>query len=109
MLKSMRAAAVTAVTVLTLVGGVTATTASANTASAAAPGVGAPAAVKDIVCTVNDNGVNYRGGPGTNYPVLGQVNRGQKINAKGREGSWVMGDLWGGRTGVWIHVAYLDC
>ncbi|MGW7516254.1 SH3 domain-containing protein [Streptomyces sp. NPDC054796] len=61
------------------------------------------------VCTVNDNGVNYRGGPGSNYPVLGQVNKGQKMNAKGKEGSWVMGDLWGGRTGVWIHVAYLDC
>ncbi|MFE3329295.1 SH3 domain-containing protein [Streptomyces sp. NPDC059176] len=61
------------------------------------------------VCTVNDNEVNYRGGPGTAYPVLGQVNRGQKMNARGQEGSWVMGDLWGGRTGVWIHVAYLDC
>ncbi|GAB2812076.1 SH3 domain-containing protein [Streptomyces daliensis] len=63
----------------------------------------------DLVCTVNDNGVNYRGGPGSQYPVLGQVNKGQKMNAKGKEGSWVMGDLWGGRTGVWIHVAYLDC
>ncbi|MEU3413781.1 SH3 domain-containing protein [Streptomyces sp. NPDC006658] len=84
-------------------------TAQAAPSSTASSGVGAPAAVKDIVCTVNDNGVNYRGGPGTNYPVLGKVNKGQKINAKGREGSWVMGDLWGGRTGVWIHVAYLDC
>ncbi|KWT58173.1 hypothetical protein ADL21_30810 [Streptomyces albus subsp. albus] len=87
----------------------------AGSTVATAAGTAAPArqtaspAVQDIVCTVNDNGVNYRGGPGTNYPVLGQVNRGQKMNAKGREGSWVMGDLWGGRTGVWIHVAYLDC
>ncbi|MDK0523058.1 SH3 domain-containing protein [Streptomyces sp. ML-6] len=61
------------------------------------------------VCTVNDNGVNFRGGPGSNFPVLGQVNRGQKLNAHGQEGSWIMGDLWGGRTGVWIHTAYLDC
>ncbi|MEE4494875.1 SH3 domain-containing protein [Streptomyces sp. NPDC050529] len=61
------------------------------------------------VCTVNDNGVNFRGGPGTDYPVLGQVNRGQNLDARGQEGSWVMGDLWGGPTGVWIHVAYLDC
>ncbi|KOG55338.1 hypothetical protein ADK76_21650 [Streptomyces griseoflavus] len=87
----------------------------AGSTVATAAGTAAPArqtaspAVQDIVCTVNDNGVNYRGGPGTNYPVLGQVNRGQKMNAKGREGSWVMGDLWGGRTGVWIHVAYLNC
>ncbi|MFH8404267.1 SH3 domain-containing protein [Streptomyces sp. NPDC018019] len=61
------------------------------------------------VCTVNDNGVNFRGGPGENFPVLGKVNAGQKMNARGRQGNWIMGDLWGGRTGVWIHVAYLNC
>ncbi|GGV83247.1 hypothetical protein GCM10015535_25950 [Streptomyces gelaticus] len=72
---------------------------------AAAQAAKAPA----VVCTVNDNGVNFRGGPGTNYPVLGTVNRGQKLNARGQQDEWVMGDLWGGRTGVWIHVAYLDC
>lgn len=72
----------------------------------------APAALRaapQLVCTVNDNGVNFRGGPGTNYPVLGTVNRGQNINARGQEGNWLMGDLWGGPTGVWIHVAYLNC
>lgn len=31
------------------------------------------------VCTVSDNGANYRGCPGPEYPVLGQVNRGQNI------------------------------
>ncbi|MEU4656036.1 SH3 domain-containing protein [Streptomyces sp. NPDC023723] len=61
-----------------------------------------------IVCTVNDNGVNFRGGPGTQYPVLGQVNKGQQLNYRDRKGEWVMGDLVGGRTGVWIHDAYLD-
>lgn len=61
------------------------------------------------MCTVNDNGVNFRGGPGENYPVLGKVNAGQKLNLRGQQGNWVMGDLWGGRTGVWIHVAYLNC
>ncbi|MFE7039078.1 SH3 domain-containing protein [Streptomyces atratus] len=65
----------------------------------------APAAV----CTVNDNGVNFRGGPGSEYPVLGQVNQGQNLNYRGRQGNWIMGDLWGGPTGVWIHVAYLNC
>ncbi|MEU7260706.1 SH3 domain-containing protein [Streptomyces rimosus] len=107
MFRIPRAAAALAATaaVFTLAGSTVATAAgtSAPVRQTASP------AVQDIVCTVNDNGVNYRGGPGTNYPVLGQVNRGQKMNAKGREGSWVMGDLWGGRTGVWIHVAYLDC
>jgi uncharacterized protein YgiM (DUF1202 family) len=99
------AAAVAAAAVLTLTGSAVAT--------AAAPGREAPAAtthrVAATVCTVNDNGVNYRGGPGENYPVFGQVNKGQKLNYRGQQGNWVMGDLWGGRTGVWIHTAYLDC
>ncbi|MEU9762979.1 SH3 domain-containing protein [Streptomyces sp. NPDC047985] len=71
----------------------------------AAQAAKAPAAV----CTVNDNGVNFRGGPGTDYPVLGQVNKGQNLEKRGTQGNWVMGDLWGGRTGVWIHTAYLNC
>ncbi|MFC9619954.1 SH3 domain-containing protein [Streptomyces sp. NPDC056930] len=80
----------------------------------AAQAVQSPAAVQTAkapaaVCTVNDNGVNFRGGPGSEYPVLGQVNRGQNLNYRGRQGNWVMGDLWGGPTGVWIHTAYLDC
>ncbi|WP_406090837.1 SH3 domain-containing protein [Streptomyces sp. NBC_01013] len=66
-------------------------------------------AAPTLVCTVNDNGVNFRGGPGTDYPVLGQVNRGQNLDYRGQQGNWVMGNLWGGPTGVWIHVAYLDC
>ncbi|KAF9969874.1 hypothetical protein BGZ73_007598, partial [Actinomortierella ambigua] len=66
-------------------------------------------AVSAVVCTVNDDGVNYRGGPGPEYPVLGQVNSGQKMNLRGQQGNWKMGDLWGGATGVWIHVAYLNC
>lgn len=69
----------------------------------------APTTERTLVCTVNDNGVNFRGGPGSNYPVLGTVNRGQKLNYRGRTGDWIMGDLWGGTTGVWIYVAYLDC
>ncbi|KAA6213012.1 SH3 domain-containing protein [Streptomyces albofaciens JCM 4342] len=107
MFRIPRAAAALAATaaVLTLAGSTVATAAGT---SAPARQTASPA-VQAIVCTVNDNGVNYRGGPGTNYPVLGQVNRGQKMNARGREGSWIMGDLWGGRTGVWIHAAYLDC
>ncbi|MCX4844267.1 SH3 domain-containing protein [Streptomyces sp. NBC_00893] len=79
--------------------------AQAAQSTAAVQAVKAPAAV----CTVNDNGVNFRGGPGTDYPVLGSVNRGQNLNYRGQQGNWVMGDLWGGPTGVWIHVAYLDC
>ncbi|MGA4838009.1 SH3 domain-containing protein [Streptomyces sp. G45] len=102
-----RAAAVAAAAIIGL------TAVSAATASAAAvpsKTTGAPAAHQSFahVCTVNDNGVNYRGGPGPEYPVLGQVNRGQNLNYRGHQGNWVMGDLWGGATGVWIHTAYLD-
>ncbi|MDJ1134862.1 SH3 domain-containing protein [Streptomyces iconiensis] len=76
----------------------------------AAPNQAAQQAVRvDRVCTVIDNGVNYRGGPGPQYPVLGKVNRGQKLNLKGVQGNWVHGDLWGGRTGIWIHKAYVRC
>ncbi|MFD8522235.1 SH3 domain-containing protein [Streptomyces capillispiralis] len=74
-------------------------------------GLSAPHAAgqQAFVCTVNDDRVNFRGGPGTQYPVLGQVNRGQQFTYRNQEGEWVMGDLVGGRTGVWIHYAYLDC
>ena len=91
--------------------GVTAALGMALTLAPGAAAAAAPhqaAAHKAPTCTVNDNGVNFRGGPGPNYPVLGQVNRGQKMNLKGHQGNWVHGDLWGGRTGVWIHTAYLD-
>ncbi|OKI00799.1 hypothetical protein A6A06_17915 [Streptomyces sp. CB02923] len=105
MIRIPRAAALAATAAVFALAGSTVATA----AGPAATQQSASPAVQAVVCTVNDNGVNYRGGPGTGYPVLGQVNKGQKMNAKGREGSWVMGDLWGGRTGVWIHSAYLNC
>ncbi|WP_405387525.1 hypothetical protein OG596_05935 [Streptomyces sp. NBC_01102] len=38
---------------------------------------GGSAAAPAAVCTVDDDGVNFRGGPGTEYPVPGQVNRGR--------------------------------
>ncbi|BCL28740.1 SH3 domain-containing protein [Streptomyces aurantiacus] len=84
----------------------------AQAGQAAEPAAASPvvrAVQQDIVCTVNDDGVNFRGGPGTQYPVLGQVNRGQELIYRNEEGEWIMGDLVGGRTGVWIHRAYLAC
>ncbi len=106
----MSAAVLGATAVIALTGS-TVATAAPHTSSQAAPA--APAATQaskvQRVCTVNDNGVNFRGGPGNSYPVLGQVNRGQKLNYRGRTGDWIFGDLWGGRTGVWIYVAYLNC
>ncbi|KAG0258096.1 hypothetical protein BGZ95_005058, partial [Linnemannia exigua] len=57
------------------------------------------AAASALTCTVNDDGVNYRPGPGSQYPPFGTVNRGQNLNYRRRSGDWIMGDLWGGRTG----------
>ncbi|MEV0090828.1 SH3 domain-containing protein [Streptomyces sp. NPDC050738] len=102
-MRTLTAAVTATVGVLALAGSSVATAAPAPASRSQA--VRAPA----LVCTVNDNGVNFRGGPGTEYPVLGQVNRGQNLNYRGRTGDWVMGDLWGGPTGVWIYIAYLDC
>ncbi|MFC7309690.1 SH3 domain-containing protein [Streptomyces monticola] len=87
--------------------------ATSGSAQASAPaGQAKPAAAQEAkaaaVCTVNDNGVNFRGGPGPEYPVLGQVNKGQNMDLIGVQGNWVHGNLWGGHTGVWIHTAYLD-
>lgn len=66
-------------------------------------------AANATICTVNDDSVNYRAGPGPDYPVFGTVDRGQNLTYRGQTGDWVMGDLWGGRTGVWIYIAYLNC
>ncbi|NBE52099.1 SH3 domain-containing protein [Streptomyces boluensis] len=91
-----------AVTAATL-GAVAATTGSAQAS--------APTAVQQVqahVCTVNGDGVKFRAGPGLEYPVLGIVNRGHNMDLIGTQGDWVQGDLWGGRTGVWIHTEYLD-
>ncbi|MDI3403929.1 SH3 domain-containing protein [Streptomyces cavernicola] len=103
--KALAGFAVTAATV----GAVAATTGAAQASAPAAQA--APAAAQEAkarVCTVNDNGVNFRGGPGPEYPVLGKVNRGQNMDLLGTQGNWVHGNLWGGHTGVWIHTAYLD-
>ncbi|KAF9121737.1 hypothetical protein BGW39_010287, partial [Mortierella sp. 14UC] len=62
-------------------------------------------AVSALTYTVNDDGVNYRPGPGSQYPPFGTVNKGQNINVLRRSGDWIMDDLWGGRAGIWIHAA----
>lgn len=105
----MSAGVLSATAVFALAGSTVATAAPSNSSQAAAAPAATQASKVQRVCTVNDNGVNFRGGPGSNYPVLGKVNRGQKLNYRGRTGDWIFGDLWGGRTGVWIYVAYLNC
>ncbi len=59
-------------------------------------------------CWVQENNVNFRTGPGTNYPSLGQVHRGQGFDVTSWAGPWFKGNLWGGPRNVWIHGQYLD-
>ncbi|MDJ0347294.1 SH3 domain-containing protein [Streptomyces sp. H10-C2] len=62
-------------------------------------------------CFVTENNVIYRTAPwGT---PLGQVNRGQGFDTiefrQIADGSmWFRGNLWGGRSNVWINAAYLN-
>ncbi|MGZ0153514.1 SH3 domain-containing protein [Kribbella sp. WER1] len=77
--------------------GATATTASA--ASAGTDDIG-------VNCFITENNVNYRSGPGTQYPSYGQVNKGQGFYMYGSSGQWYYGDMWGGRKGVWIYQDY---
>ncbi|KAH0592619.1 hypothetical protein MHUMG1_09609 [Metarhizium humberi] len=82
---------------------------SALAASAIATPAGANTAAADYTCTVNADNVNYRTGPGTQYPSLGQVNQGQNIDITGNSNGWCQGNLWGGPAAVWIYCQYLNC
>lgn len=57
-------------------------------------------------CWVTENNVIYRASPGGT--PLGQVHRGQGFDTVEYRDGWFRGNLWGGRTNVWIYAAYLD-
>lgn len=63
----------------------------------------------NYACTVTENNVNFRAGPGTNFKSYGQVNRGQNLEYIWYENGWVHGNLWGGRADVWIANKFLKC
>jgi uncharacterized protein YraI len=54
------------------------------------PTVAAPTAAAKAAFTVNNATVNVRGGPGTNYSLVGQVSQGQQydITGKSADGAW---------------------
>jgi uncharacterized protein YgiM (DUF1202 family) len=73
----------------------------------------APADVVALRCTVIANNVNYRSGPGTNYPSLGQLNKGAKINSSGMVLN-AQGQPWeivirSGLPDAYILQAYITC
>lgn len=57
--------------------------------------------------TVDEDNVEVRSGPNTEYPVIGFVNRGQTFTPNGRtqEGDW-LNFLWEGMDG-WVHTQQL--
>ncbi|HEY3556976.1 MAG TPA: hypothetical protein VGL05_05925 [Kribbella sp.] len=62
------------------------------------------------ICHVNTNNVNYRSGPGTQYPSYGQVHYGQTFDGRlSTTGGWMLGNLPGIRNGVWIQGLYITC
>jgi uncharacterized protein YraI len=52
---------------------------------------------------VLSNNTNFRTGPGTSFPSLGQVHSGQRVSFRYRSGSWtnvrIEGGVHGGRIG----------
>lgn len=63
---------------------------------------------EQMTCYVTANNVNFRSGPGINYPSLGQVHAGQGFDTVELSGDWFRGNLWGGPSNVWIHASYLN-
>lgn len=47
-----------------------------------------PAAAAGVTVTAPSN-INLRGGPGTNYPIVGTLAAGQTVRAEGRNGDWL--------------------
>jgi uncharacterized protein YgiM (DUF1202 family) len=52
--------------------------------------------------TVTANGVNVRTGPGTNFPVVTQVNKGDTVTLKDQAFGWNKVVLNDGNTTGWI-------
>lgn len=50
--------------------------------------------------------VNLRNGPGTNYAVTKTLNRGERLQAIGKQGEWIQVQLPNGQIG-WIHSSFI--
>ncbi|MGZ0153515.1 hypothetical protein ACXJJ3_41060 [Kribbella sp. WER1] len=86
--------------------------AAVSTAAATVTGGVAQAAPAQAqyICHVNTNNVNYRSGPGTQYPSYGQVHAGQAFDGRlSTTGGWMLGNLPGIRNDVWIQGSYITC
>lgn len=70
----------------------------------------AAAAGATTQCTVTARSLRVRGGPGTNFPILGAVTAGQIVTASGRNepGDWATVKTPDGAEG-WASVDFLNC
>lgn len=59
-------------------------------------------APKEVYGTVTGNKVRVRKGPGTNYDIVGQVNKGQRVRIWKEENGWYMVD-----NDKWISATYV--
>ncbi|WP_112248356.1 SH3 domain-containing protein [Kribbella monticola] len=92
--------------------GLAAATMTGGVAQAAVPTADTVVASPDTVqsCHINQNNVNYRSGPGTQYPSYGQVHAGQPFDGRmSTSGGWILGNLPGIRNNVWILGDYVTC
>ncbi len=85
-------------------------TAEPTTEATAETTVEAPAAGATAQCTVTARSLRVRGGPGTNFPILGSVTAGQIVTASGRNepGDWAAVKIPDGTEG-WASVDFLNC
>jgi len=74
-------------------------------AAAAAFLVAGPAAAQTLVVTASGS-LNLRSGPGTNYPVIGQISRGAAVEQLEARSGWVRVKTQNGLTG-WAAASYL--
>lgn len=63
-----------------------------------------------IQCTIKTRGLNIRGGPGTNFPVVTAVRNGATLAASGKndKGDWLAVQAANGKDG-WAATKYLNC
>ena len=63
-----------------------------------------------IQCTIKTRGLNIRGGPGTNFPVVTAVRNGATLAASGKndKGDWLAVKAANGKEG-WAATKYLNC
>ena len=96
-----------------IVKGLTGAAAPSSSASTAAPSTSAQASAPVISSTststrsevwgvLTGNSVNVRKGPGTNYGIVGQVNKGQRVRIWKESGNWYMVD-----NDKWISATYV--